>query len=219
MTVTFNPQAFLQRYPEFATIDQAAVVNVSVTQGSLVMTINSVTSGIVAPGEAVGVSALVVPNTIPFGITISSFGTFNGTSGTVNLSSPALATMNNFSMTFYMWNLLTTYFNEAQFMCRNDGGGPVQDIPTLTYLLNLVTAHKACLGSGVNGQTPTQIVGRVTSAGLGSVHVSTEMKMQDEAAYWTQTKYGTEYWEATTAYRLGGHFVAPFYDIFGDVGW
>jgi len=102
--------------------------------------------------------------------------------------------------------LLQAYFTEATFYCRNDGGGPVQDLPTLTVLLNMLTAHIAALNGGVNGQNPTQMVGRLTSAGEGSVHVSMDMKAPDSAAWFMQTKYGAAYWQASLPYRLGGHY-------------
>ena len=39
--------------------------------------------------------------------------------------------------------LLQLYFSEATLYCRNDGGGPVSDLPTLTMFLNMLTAHIA----------------------------------------------------------------------------
>ncbi len=105
--------------------------------------------------------------------------------------------------------ILALYFGEAGLYCRNDGGGPVQDAFTLTTFLWMLTAHIAAMNGGVNGQTPNQMVGRVTSAGLGSVHVSTEMKTPGSAAWFMQTKYGAAYYQASMVYRLGGHFVAP----------
>jgi len=108
--------------------------------------------------------------------------------------------------------LLGLYFNEATMYCRNDGGGPVHDIQTLTAFLNMLTAHIAALNGGVNGQSATALVGRVSSASEGSVHISVEMKVPDTASWLMQTKYGAAYWEASKPYRLGGHFVAPLGD-------
>ena len=102
--------------------------------------------------------------------------------------------------------LLQQYFVEAGFYCRNDGGGPVQDLPTLTLFLNMLTAHLAALYSGVNGQTASQMVGRLSSAGEGSVHATFDMKASGSAAWYMQTKYGAAYWQASAPYRLGGQF-------------
>lgn len=216
--VTFSPQSFLLQYPEFSTIDQAAVVNVSVPINSNVMTINSVTSGTVAVGEAVCGSAIFVPTSLPLGITIQSIGTFNGTSGTVILSSPVTAAIVNAPLILYAWNILTANFNAATYYCRNDGGG-VCDVPTLTLFLNLITAHLTAINNGVNGQQANQLVGRVSNAREGSVSVTTEMKFPDDAAFWAQTKYGTQFYQMSLNYRLGGHYVAPVFDVFGERGW
>ena len=102
--------------------------------------------------------------------------------------------------------LLQLYFNEATFYCRNDDSGPVQDLPTLTIFLNMLTAHIAALNGGVNGQQASQIVGRINNAGEGSVHIGTDLKVPDSAAWYAQTKYGLAYWQASMPYRLGGHY-------------
>ena len=104
-------------------------------------------------------------------------------------------------------DLLGQYYAEAGMYCRNDGGGPVSDLLTQTTFMNMVTAHIAALNGGVNGQTPSQMVGRISSAGEGSVHVSLDMKVDNGAAWFMQTKYGAAYWQASLPYRLGGYFV------------
>jgi hypothetical protein len=103
--------------------------------------------------------------------------------------------------------LLQQYFLEAGIYCRNDGGGMVDDVNIQTMFMNMLTAHIAALNGGVNGQTPSQMVGRINSAGEGSVHVSMDMKSENGAAWYMQTKYGAAYWQASLPYRLGGHFV------------
>lgn len=201
--VVFNPQAFLARYPEFALLDQAAVVSASVIQNSAVMTINSVTNGTVAVGETVSGSNLVVPNTIPLADTIASFGSFTGSgTGTVNLSAPALVTANNLSLTLYMWNLLTQYFNEACLYLNNTDGSKVTDITLRTTMLNMITAHIAQLNLIANGVVANPLVGRITSASEGSVHVTVEDgKPSAYAAWFKQTQYGNSYWQISAQYR------------------
>jgi hypothetical protein len=45
------------------------------------------------------------------------------------------------------------------------------------------------------------------------------MKFPDDAAFWAQTKYGTQFYQMSLNYRLGGHYVAPVFDVFGERGW
>jgi hypothetical protein len=111
--------------------------------------------------------------------------------------------------------ILPLYFAEAGLYCRNDGGGPVKDAFTLTTFLWMLTAHIAAMNGGVNGQQPGQGVGRLSSVGEGSVHVSLEMKTPGSAAWFMQTKYGAEYWQASLPYRLGGHYVNPHVQGYG----
>lgn len=78
----------------------------------------------------------------------------------------------------------------AESYTRNDGGGPVTDIPTQTNLLNLMVAHVAQLLYGSSAQPLSPIVGRVASATQGSVSVSTDMPSNPDDAWYLQTRYG-----------------------------
>jgi hypothetical protein len=111
--------------------------------------------------------------------------------------------------------ILAIYFGKAGLYCRNDGAGLVKDAYTLTQFLWMITAHIAAINGGVNGQQPGQGVGRISSVGEGSVHVSLEMKTPGSAAWFMQTKYGAEYWQASLPYRLGGHYVNPHVQGYG----
>lgn len=208
-TISFNPQAFVARYPEFATIDQVGVVSsASINNGTTLLTVNSaLSSGIVAVGETVSGLPPYVPNAIPYGVTVASLGTGIGQAGTYNLSAPALVTLSNAPLTLYAWNLLPQFAAEAALYTQTDDGGIITDIPTLTYLLNMLTAHVAALNSGVWGQQATQMVGRVSSAGEGSVNVSLSMTTPGTSAWFMQTKYGAAYWQASMPYRQGGMLV------------
>ncbi len=98
--------------------------------------------------------------------------------------------------------LAQAYFNEATLYLANDGSGPVTDPVQQLTLLNMLTAHIAALNSGVNGQTPSGIVGRISSASEGSVSVSSDMGgVPGTAAWFVQTKYGFNYWQATASFR------------------
>lgn len=105
--------------------------------------------------------------------------------------------------------LLAAYFVEAGMYCRNDGGGPVDDLLTQTTFLNMLTAHIAALNGGVNGAAASQMVGRINSASEGSVRIGLDMKVENGAAWYMQTKHGAAYWQASLPYRLGGHYVQP----------
>ena len=94
------------------------------------------------------------------------------------------------------------YWNEACLYQRNDGGGPVPDINTQTLLLNMITAHIACLNAGINGNPSSPLVGNITSAAEGSVNVSVTNDYPPGSAQWfQQTKYGAAWWGATSIYR------------------
>ncbi len=68
--------------------------------------------------------------------------------------------------------------------------------------LYMVTAHIALLSASINGQPPTAMVGRVSSATEGSVSVSSEMNAASGSAQWfMQTQPGASYWTLTAKYR------------------
>lgn len=82
----------------------------------------------------------------------------------------------------------------AEGYCRNDGGGPVTSAAMQTNLLNLMVAHIAQLFFGANGQTPSPLVGRVSSASEGSVSVQTDFPSNPNSAWYNQTPFGAAFW-------------------------
>lgn len=101
-------------------------------------------------------------------------------------------------------------FGLACSMLNNTDVSIVRDLTLRATLLNLLTAHFAFLLQGANGQAPTQLVGRISSAGEGSVNVSTEYAgATNNQAFFIQTKYGAMYWQMTAPFRLGGFFIPP----------
>jgi recombinational DNA repair protein RecR len=97
---------------------------------------------------------------------------------------------------------LAAYFNESTLVLDNTDASMVQQIEQRTPLLWLLTAHLAALYSGVNGQAPAQLVGRINNASEGSVSVATDYGTQPAtAAYYLQTKYGAQYWQMTASIR------------------
>jgi hypothetical protein len=95
------------------------------------------------------------------------------------------------------------YFQIATGFVRNDGGGPVSSAQTQTDLLNFVTAHLAFLYSGTNTQPSAQLVGRINSAGEGSVNVAADYgsNIGQQMAFWIQSKYGALFWARSAIYR------------------
>lgn len=106
--------------------------------------------------------------------------------------------------------LATDYFAEAGLYLDNSTSGLVTDLTARSLLLNLLTAHIAALNSGTNGQAPSGLVGRITSATQGSVSVSVDaMDAPGSAAWYMQTTYGAAYWAATARYRGMRYVPAP----------
>ena len=104
--------------------------------------------------------------------------------------------------------LLGYYFNEAGVILGNTGSSIVADgtVGGRRYtLLHLLTAHVAQLNSGSSAQPLSPLVGRIASAGQGSVSVSTDMGAQPaSASYYMQTRYGAQFWTMTQDLRAGG---------------
>lgn len=98
--------------------------------------------------------------------------------------------------------LLNAYFVEATVYLDNTDCSPVTDVNVRAVYLNMLVAHIAALNSGVGGQKPSGLVGRVSSASEGSVSVSTgEVPVSPSSWWYLQTPYGAAYWQATAAYR------------------
>jgi hypothetical protein len=119
------------------------------------------------------------------------------------------------------------YFALAELYCDNTSGGGgvvtidgmvysgrwcgsvVTDIPTRQRLLGLMTAHIARLLSSVGGSPASTLVGRISSAGEGSVNVATEFPLNPESAWFNQTKEGAMFWAATARYRMARYYPGP----------
>jgi len=105
---------------------------------------------------------------------------------------------------------LAAYFAEAGIYCNNSATSRVTDQSPgglLNMLLNMLTAHIAALNYGVNGESPSPLVGRIDDASQGSVHVHADMgAVPNTEAWFAQTKYGIAYWQATVAYRTFRYF-------------
>jgi hypothetical protein len=89
----------------------------------------------------------------------------------------------------------------------------------LQALLYLLTAHVVFLNAprddagnpASSGQAPPALVGRIASAGQGSVSVGVEWSGSGSPseAWFTQTRYGAEFWQGTAQYRTGVYVARP----------
>ena len=104
---------------------------------------------------------------------------------------------------------ITGYFAIATAFHRNDGGGPVQTAAIQSQALYYATAHIAKLfAATASGQPSSDLVGRISDAGEGSVNVGTSFpEGTPTMAWWVQTKYGAAYWALTAPYRTARYLV------------
>lgn len=101
-------------------------------------------------------------------------------------------------------------FQRAALQLNNSCGSRVTNASERELLLLLLTAHVTALTNGVNGQPPAGIVGHVSHAQQGSVSVSASVgTMAYGQAYYMQTQWGAEYWQATAKYRTMRYIPAP----------
>lgn len=111
------------------------------------------------------------------------------------------------------------YYDEAAVYCANDSSNPAFPAGVLPTLLNMLTAHIAWLnaprnGSGMpaaSGQPPSPLVGRINSASEGSVSVGVQLDASGSPseAWFTQTRYGAAYWQASAQFRTARYSARP----------
>lgn len=95
-----------------------------------------------------------------------------------------------------------TPFSAVPFM--DAGGNPVRG-----PILDLVTAQIAQLSAGSSLQPAGPLVGRISDVSEGSVSITTDMAgLPASGAWFYQTKYGFEAWQAMAPYRVG-RFIPP----------
>lgn len=111
---------------------------------------------------------------------------------------------------------MQTQFNGAVLLLDNTCASRVQDANKRLQLLYMLTAHMCILNLGINDgagnvSDPQGIVGRIADATEGSVSVSAEYAstIGESLAFFSQTKYGAMFWQATKAYRTAHYIPAP----------
>ena len=99
--------------------------------------------------------------------------------------------------------LLSDYFEESMDILNNTDSSIVRSVDERRRLLWYLTAHKAELGGNGMPGSGHGMVGRISSATQGSVSATSEYAMPKTltASWYLQTKYGTDYWNATAKYR------------------
>ena len=99
--------------------------------------------------------------------------------------------------------LLTLYFNEAQIYVDNTENSVIVDMNIRGMILNMLVAHIAAI-------QVAPLVGRLASAGEGSVNVSTSYAVATGSRAWfDQTRYGAGAWQALAPYRCAIYIPAP----------
>ena len=111
------------------------------------------------------------------------------------------------------------WFNRATLQFANDSCNPAFNDGNMEALLYLLTAHIGWLTAprdpngnpAATGAPAPAVVGRISSASQGSVSVQTEWNGGGTPSedYYTQTRYGIEYWQATAKYRSFGYAAQP----------
>lgn len=91
----------------------------------------------------------------------------------------------------------------APRILSNSPTSPVQDVQQRLGLLNMLVAHIAYLNGALSADGQTRPVGRVSDASEGSVSASFDYgDMKDATGAWfKQSQYGAEFWQATSSLR------------------
>jgi hypothetical protein len=104
--------------------------------------------------------------------------------------------------------LAATYWQRAVNLCAMSG--PLTDGSAWAQsMIGLVTAHITKINGPIGGQPASDIVGRIANATEGSVTVGTDFQVPGSAAWFAQTKYGAEFWQATASFRTMQYRASP----------
>jgi hypothetical protein len=102
-------------------------------------------------------------------------------------------------------------FAEAGLYLNNTDRSIVQDINLRGVLLQMLTAHKAFLSGLLTADGQPRPVGRVSAATEGAVSATFEgvPPTPGTGAWFQQSQYGADFWQATTGYRGMKYFAQP----------
>ncbi|MGV3346409.1 DUF4054 domain-containing protein [Enterobacteriaceae bacterium LUAb1] len=104
--------------------------------------------------------------------------------------------------------ILPFLFDQATDYLNNSEYSLVKDAVKRERLLYLLMAHLAYMRYGdANGNGGPGMVGRISSATEGSVSVSSDLGGFDPRyAWYTQSPYGLDFWQATKIYRMANYY-------------
>lgn len=105
--------------------------------------------------------------------------------------------------------LADMYWSEATLVLDPSACSRVRDVGQRTLILNLLTAHIAKLNAPIGGEDASDLVGRISNASEGSVSVATELNVPGSAAWFSQTRYGLQAWQALAPYRTAAYVPGP----------
>lgn len=115
--------------------------------------------------------------------------------------------------------MLGGYFLDSNSYIWNSAANPVltSGLANMTRLTYLMTAHLAWLfaprdatgAPSAQGQPAPQTVGQITNASEGSVSVAMKAITNPNAEWFTQTRYGFAFWQATKQFRQMQYVAAP----------
>ncbi|WP_437609671.1 DUF4054 domain-containing protein [Erwinia sp. V71] len=114
-----------------------------------------------------------------------------------NVADPALP---------FLFDQSTDYLNNSEYSL-------VEDVVKRERLLYLLMAHLAYMRYGdSDGNGKKGLAGRVSSASEGSVSVSLDMgAVEFRYAWYTQSPYGMDFWQATKVYRMANYYPGSVY--------
>lgn len=111
------------------------------------------------------------------------------------------------------------WWSRAGIICWNSPRNPTYCYGILETLLYMLTSHIGFLTSprdaygnfAAAGIPPAPIVGRVNHASEGSVSIGADWdgSGSPSEAYFTQSRYGVEYWQATAPWRTFQYAAQP----------
>ncbi len=102
-------------------------------------------------------------------------------------------------------------FTIAGLYLSNQPNSPVCNLQIRGTILGMIASHLLALNirARAAGDATAGIVGRVGSASQGSVSTTLELDTPGSAAWWAQTSYGLNAWQALAPYRMGIYWPPP----------
>lgn len=109
--------------------------------------------------------------------------------------------------------ILPFLFDQSTDYLNNTDYSLVNDVVKRERLLYMLMAHLSYVRYGDNrGRGGSEMVGRIASATEGSVSVSSDLgPIEFRYAWYTQSPYGMDFWQATKVYRMANYYPGDNY--------